>query len=584
MGQPFTRAKGEREKKEIALSQFSGINLQAKRYSIKDDEFYWLENVMPVGFGNLQVCPVASSSLATLPAGNASSSFGFNVSGTNYIAAFNNAGTLYVAADPYSTFTRYGTIGEFSTSGVTAAQWKNERLLIADPNNGYFSWDPTAGLTPNGGVAYVNVTAGGTGYSSSFAVTFTGGGGSGATATATAVGGVITTITMTAAGSGYTSAPTPVLTAGGGSTGAATAYLMAGPSQGTAIATYSGRVWVSYKRTINYTDIGTTNSFFQFSGGSSGSTTISDSTLHNTITALAPANNFLYVFGDDSVDVIGDVQVVSGSTTFTRTNLTASLGTTQAFSIFPYYRSMMFAGGVGFYTLPGAVPEKISSNLDGFYSQINFSNTISGGQVSVNNTLCAAFLVNFNDIFTGFGGNRAIIALYFDQKWWFSSQGNSLDLLVSVTNNGLPLLYGWAGGALYQLFTNSSASVSTRIQTKLYDGKAPIMDKASLKMGIGITFSSAANQAINATIDNERTSVSVFNNLSNSLQWVSSGGNVYFTNNVGAQLTWTTANYSFEYADAAVSGGKYLGITVTGVSPAYNINQFLIEYEEGARW
>ena len=74
-------------------------------------------------------------------------------------------------------------------------------------------------------IAAAVVTAGGTGYSDSFAVTFTGGGGSGAAGTATALDGVIVSIAITAAGTGYTSAPTPVPTAGGGSGGTAVAVL-----------------------------------------------------------------------------------------------------------------------------------------------------------------------------------------------------------------------------------------------------------------------------------------------------------------------------------------------------------------------
>jgi len=585
MGAPFNKAKGEREKKEISISQFSGVNVQAKRYSIKDTEFSWLENVMPVGDGNLQVCPIASAALSTLPGQTVSSSYAFNIMGTDYIAAFTSSGTLFVAPNPFSSFTQYGNVGQFSASGVTAAQWKNERLLIGDPANGYFSWDNNAGIISSGGVAYVAITAGGSGYSNSFSVTFTGGGGSGAQGTAIAVNGVVTSVTITNPGNNYTSAPTPVFSAGGGSSAAGTANLMAGPSKCTSIATFSGRVWVGYQRTISYTDISQANNFYSFAGGSSGSLTISDSTLHDYITSLIAANNFLYIFGDDSIDVIGDVQVVSGSTTFTRTNITASIGTNQMYSVFSYYRSLMFAGNVGFYSLPGAVPEKLSDNLDTFYAQINFATPISGGQVSVNNTLCAAFLCSFNDIFTGSNSSRNIIALYFNKKWWFSSQGPTINLIISATINGSPFLYGWAGGTLYQLFSNSSTSVNTRIQTKLYDGKAPVMDKASLKFGIGITFGTAGNQAINVTIDNEKTTMPVFTNLGNTLQWINnSGSNIYFTNNSGNPLTWITAGYAFDYRDAAISGGKYLGVTVYGNSLPYTVNQILIEYEEGARW
>lgn len=79
---------------------------------------------------------------------------------------------------------------------------------------------------PFGGVCGVNLTTAGTGYSNSFAVTFTGGGGTGAAATATATSGIIRYITVTNAGSGYSSAPTPVLTAGGGVGGVAAAGII----------------------------------------------------------------------------------------------------------------------------------------------------------------------------------------------------------------------------------------------------------------------------------------------------------------------------------------------------------------------
>lgn len=72
----------------------------------------------------------------------------------------------------------------------------------------------------------VSVNAGGSGYTSAPAVTFSGGGGSGATATATVVGGVVTAIKTTSIGTGYTSSPS-VSISGVGS--GATASVTRGP-------------------------------------------------------------------------------------------------------------------------------------------------------------------------------------------------------------------------------------------------------------------------------------------------------------------------------------------------------------------
>jgi hypothetical protein len=71
------------------------------------------------------------------------------------------------------------------------------------------------------GLAWIEVTAGGTGYTSAPTVSFSGGGGSGAAATAKIRAGVVMGIDITNRGSGYTSNPTVTISGGGGSGAAA---------------------------------------------------------------------------------------------------------------------------------------------------------------------------------------------------------------------------------------------------------------------------------------------------------------------------------------------------------------------------
>lgn len=81
-------------------------------------------------------------------------------------------------------------------------------------------------------VAGITVTAAGSGYTSSPAISITGGGGSGAAATANISGGKITSVTVTAGGSGYTSPPTITFSGGGGTGSSATTSLAPGPDMG----------------------------------------------------------------------------------------------------------------------------------------------------------------------------------------------------------------------------------------------------------------------------------------------------------------------------------------------------------------
>ena len=105
--------------------------------------------------------------------------------------------------------------------------------------NAFLRAKSTLGLTPKMllapgftaqrpvGVSAVNVTTGGSGYTTPPTVAFSSGGGTGASATAVVAAGVVTGFINLVGGVGYTSAPTISFTGGGGSGAVATSDILA---------------------------------------------------------------------------------------------------------------------------------------------------------------------------------------------------------------------------------------------------------------------------------------------------------------------------------------------------------------------
>ena len=740
-------AAAEQKKSYAIVKQFAGLNTKANRTAIKDEEFAWIENAMPIGFGNIKIVP---SQVAVQNSGNAAVSFAnvvtylssANINVQDYILAFENNGSAEYFNLATSTQGNVAVTGTFSNTGISIAQYNNERVIIGDPSEGLFTWDgnsvvsiggvgligitnpgsnyttapnvvisapnqsngiqatavatittgaggvqsiqviatgsgftsvptvtigapnvsggvqATAGATIQGGnVVAITVTQAGSGYTSIPSVSITGGGGSSATANATLSSGIVNSITLTNAGTGYTSPPTVSISGGGGTNAAALAQLttfakgtvtilvnnggsgytnaantvvtitggsganaagtaivsggqvtqvvMTNPGTGytstptvtitgggattnataTAVvnldsivdvATFSGRVWVAAGRTVTFSAAG---SYSDFSSISAGSFTLTDSTLHGNIQSMLSANNFLYIFGDDSINVFSDLRVTTtGSTLFTNTNVSASIGSKRPYAVFPYFRSVLFMNDYGVYALVGSTTSKISDNLDGIFPLIDFSQPVSAGQVLLNNILCAAFSFTYNDPSVG---ARAIQAVFFEKKWFITSQG-ALTYVTSAPVSGLINMYGVTGESLYRLYGSSTASINSTIKTALMPMNDPIRTKQALKFGIEATLTTGGTLTV--TVDSESGSSPQYV-LNNSVTWYNnSGQTITWINNSSATIGWiTSAGYALYKSDAQ-QYGKYLGLTVTSSDPAFTYNTFEFEHELRVRF
>ena len=384
---------------------------------------------------------------------------------------------------------------------------------------------------------------------------------------------------MTNQGSGYTNAANVTATVSGGGGNGAVLQAIVNSEPNTGIASFSGRVWISSGRTVYYSAAG---SYSDFTSVSAGSVTLTDSTLHGNIIQLLTANNFLYIFGDNSINVFSDVRVTTaGTTLFTNTNVSASVGSELKNAIFPYFRSVLFMNDYGVYALVGSTTSKLSDPLDGIFPNIDFSSPVYAGQVLLNNILCAAFNFRYNDQkFTG--GYRYVQAIFFEKKWFITSQGDNLKYITSVPEAGEIVMYGTRDNALYKLYNDPTSLITSRIQTALLPLTDPIRTKQALKFGIEATLSTGGE--LQVTVDSEVGSSAPYQ-LGNYVTWYNNSNiTIPWINNSSTVISWVFTNGYYLYKSDAQQWGKYLGLTQTSNSAGFVVNTYELEHELRVRF
>ena len=253
-----------------------------------------------------------ATTIAPLPAVT-----GFTLKTTDDIAIVTTAGTLTGLTYTVKTNNYYETV-----------------ILLKDAVNleqnikGYLTrclTSVTSGSYANYSVSSVDVTAGGSGYTSNPTVAFSGGGGSGAAATS--VRGKVTGITVTAAGSGYTSDPTVTI-----------------GSDATATATRTGTTVTSI--TVTAAGSGYTNTPTVTISGGVGSGAKATATLTgNTVTGITVTDVGSGYTSNPTVTITGGVDNRARATAVRGT--VTSITVTAAGSGYTSNPSVTFTGGGG---------------------------------------------------------------------------------------------------------------------------------------------------------------------------------------------------------------------------------------------
>ena len=236
---PRSPGHGESAKRNLALKDFAGVNTQADRTAIGDNEFSWLENLIPIGHANLKALPAASNVLATTAATIVSWQY-VNINNTDLALIFLSDGSGY-QYNLASTLTLMGAAATFSGT-PRVAQWKDERALII-ASNGYWSWNGSTLTVLQGQVIGLTITQSGLGYTSRPAIAISG---TGTGATATSIVGAVAA-TLTAAGTGY--GVGDVLTGSGGSSTTNVQFQVSTVGAGGAITAFAIKTAGDYTAT-----------------------------------------------------------------------------------------------------------------------------------------------------------------------------------------------------------------------------------------------------------------------------------------------------------------------------------------------
>jgi len=480
-------------------------------------------------------------------------------------------------------------------------------LKITNPGTGY-TGEPTVligqvtpGGTAGGAINQIIIINGGSNYTTAPTVSFTGAAGSGATATAILTAGIVTSFNITNPGSGYTGNPTVAFAGGGGSGAVALAIpnnvagvrLPTMPSgiTGTCIENFQNRVWVGFGNKVAFTAPNAIANFATSAGG--GIFPSNDSTLRVAFTHLQSSNGFLYLYGDSSVQVISNVQT-SGSpttTTFNVANVDPQIGTPWRDSVDVFGRGIVAMTTSGIYACYGGSVEKVSDPLDGLLLAApaiptagSMTQFPSAAVCNIFDIRCYMVLWTITDPFSTVvpAPTRKVMTIWDGQKWWIASQESPLVFIWGQEFNGVLAAWGTDGHAVYPLFGSPSASLSKKVQSKLWAGDGVMIYKNTFRLYVMIQSKSTTPTSLAVTIDNEFNSIDSGINAANTITFITAfGGAIQFQNASAQNIYFTVTGLCIAGKDVDASG-RLLGMTATTSNPDEVLLLLQLHYENSA--
>lgn len=502
------------------------------RQNLTEKEAYWIENLQPIAGNDLKVVPAPFLPLTTL--------------GGKTVTRMFPTALLSDPTDPNSALIDY--IVFFATDGSATAVRADNGDSIEFALPGTFSTTPDATTFSDSYFLMVDPLAG---YCSWDGTTFTQG-----------INGLF----------------------------------------GTTLAVFAGRVWIANRRLLTWT--GTVGPFDFDTANASGNTTVTDADLVHEITALRALNNYLYIFGDQSVKFIGNVTVVNpqagqvgvSTTEFSIVTLASDIGCPFPMSIISYNRLVMFANKQGVYAIIGASVQKASSDLDGIWMRIDWSQEPSAAINDLNAIHNYCILIRYQDpdnwpVFgvepQGAIRTRSVIAMFQEKLWYLTQQGMDLMAITSVplSETNQVETFGSSGSDLTWLLSNTDTPVTWILKTALSAHNNVIVNKHAIRGGIAMSATEPQSMTFLAESENQKNSYTL--TAGRPIVWRNANHDIIsFVNddNPPDELILMTAPGFFLPYRSVDAHGHVIGGTLFSTSKNMSINAVMFEYTDADLW
>jgi len=319
---------------------------------------------------------------------------------------------------------------------------------------------------------------------------------------------------------------------------------------------FGGRLWWANGRVLNWT--GTAGFDDMDPANAAGATTITDYDLVHSITALRNRNNLLFIFGDQSVRIIGDITVQNSITVFKPVTLASDIGTSFLMTIVSYNRLLFFANKHGVYGIFGSTVQKVSDDLDGIFINADFTLEPSAALNDMNNIHCFLVMLRYNDPQRG---PRSIICVFQQSQsatWFITSQGDNLTAIcwAPLLSTLLIETFGSSGTDITWLLEDQNAVMPIKLQTSLSAASEPLIAKQTIRAGIAAYSQTKQDQTFTIDTENGHTSY---------------------------DLVTRQGHFGFPYC--SVDGyGKFIGATLQFSASHYNLNAIAIEIQDADLW